>query len=308
MPFTVPRVQAVPLTDDQVSFQVAGRERLRWHGRPNAPRPFFFPLVGPAGRSLSRMGHPADPTHDHHRSLFLGHHDVAGVSFWADGPRDVPGPTIRQDAWLHYQDGSDDAAIAVDLGWYDAHKVRLIKHQLIAVVRPLAEGECFVELQSTFVPELDELTLGKTNFGFFGLRVAASLSALYGGGKLTNSEGNSGEAAIFQQPARWVDTSGPIADGIEEGVTWFDHPANPRHPARWHVRDDGWFSPAFCQRDAYVLRKNFPPTVRYGLHLHRGPHDAERAAATFAAFSASAAWKLEKADKPWKWHLRRAAA
>src|SRR5207253_25653 len=85
----------------------------------------------------------------------------------------------------------------------------------------------------------DELELGKTNFGFFGLRVAASLSALYGGGKLTSSEGGSGEPAIFQERAKWVDYSGPIAEGADEGVTWFDHPSNSRHPTRWHRRHRG---------------------------------------------------------------------
>ena len=252
------------------------------------------------------MGHPADATHDHHRSLFIGHEKVAGVNFWGDPKRDVPGPTIRQDAWVHYQDGADEAGIAVDLGWYDAHKVRLIQHQVIAVFRPLADGEGWVELQSTFTPELDELQLGKTNFGFFGLRVAASLSALYGGGRLTSGEGDVGEPAIFQQPAKWVDYSGPIVETAEEGVTWFDHPTNSRHPPRWHVRDDGWFSPAFCQRDGYALRKTSPLRLRYGLHLHRGAYDAQRALTTFNAFAAAAAYKLEKADKPWKWHLKRA--
>jgi hypothetical protein len=31
MPYAVPRVQIVPQPDDQVSFQVDGQERLRWH-------------------------------------------------------------------------------------------------------------------------------------------------------------------------------------------------------------------------------------------------------------------------------------
>ena len=59
MPYTVPAVQVVPQADDQVSFQADGAERLRWHFAPRYPRPFFFPLIGPSGRSLSRMGHPA---------------------------------------------------------------------------------------------------------------------------------------------------------------------------------------------------------------------------------------------------------
>jgi hypothetical protein len=71
MAFTVPPVQVVPQPDDQLSFQVEGAERVRWHFGGRYPRPFFFPLAGPSGRTLTRMGHPAAPDHDHHRSLWL---------------------------------------------------------------------------------------------------------------------------------------------------------------------------------------------------------------------------------------------
>src|SRR5436309_1625926 len=73
----VPRVQAIPLPYDQVSIQVDGRERTRYHFGPGLRRPFLFPVVGPSGRSLTRMGHPHDPvTHSHHNSVWISHHDV----------------------------------------------------------------------------------------------------------------------------------------------------------------------------------------------------------------------------------------
>jgi hypothetical protein len=157
MPYSVPSVQVVPQPDEQVSFQVAGRERLRWHFAGRYPRPFFFPVIGPSGRSLTRMGHPAAPDHDHHRSLWWGHHSVAGVNFWEErgGAQQV-----RQDVWVHYQDGPDEAGMVVRLGWYDAHKVRLLQQELIAVFRPLPGDETWLEIQTRFVPALDELKLG----------------------------------------------------------------------------------------------------------------------------------------------------
>src|SRR5262249_16834062 len=100
MPYPVPRVQIVPQADDQVSFQADGQERLRWHAAARYPRPFFFPLLGPSGRSLTRMGHPAAPDHSHHRSFWWGHHDIGGVNFWEErgGSQQV-----RQEDWIHYQ-------------------------------------------------------------------------------------------------------------------------------------------------------------------------------------------------------------
>ncbi|MGB1817136.1 MAG: DUF6807 family protein, partial [Rubripirellula sp.] len=56
-----PRCQVVPLPQKQVAFVVDGQERLRWHASDDAPRPFFFPLTGPSGLPLTRMGHPGAP-------------------------------------------------------------------------------------------------------------------------------------------------------------------------------------------------------------------------------------------------------
>ncbi|MBY0521746.1 MAG: PmoA family protein [Gemmataceae bacterium] len=304
MPYQVPTVQIVPQTDDQMSFQVDGNERLRWHAAPRDPRPCFFPLIGPSGRSVTRMGHPAAPDHGHHRSLWWGHHSIGGVNFWEERGG---AQQIRQDGWVHYQDGSEEAGIVVKLGWYDTHKSRLMEQELIAVYRPLKDQEGWLELQTTFTSPIDQLPIAKTNFGFLGLRVAASMSAQYGDGKLTSSEGVTGEKDNFAKTATWMDYSGPIAGAKWEGVTWFDHPTNPRYPTAWHVRDDGWMSPAFCLRDAYTLEKGKPLRLRYGFHVHAGAVDARKAEARKQAFADAPAWEVAKAERPWRVLLRRAA-
>jgi hypothetical protein len=306
--YRLPRVQIIPQPDDQVSFQVDGHENLRWHSSPRYPRPFFFPLLGPSGRSVIRMGHPAAPDHGHHRALWWGHQNVGGVNFWEERGGSQQ---IRQDTWVHYQDGTEEAGMVVRLGWYDAHKSRLMQQELIAVYRPLTGGESWLELQTTFSTPVEKLPLGKTNFGFLGLRVAASLSGHYGGGWLRGSDGEAtGEKELFGDTAKWMDYSGPIAgkaDGtIHEGVTWFDHPSNPRYPTAWHVRDDGWMSAAFCLREGYALLKGKPLRLRYGFHVHAKMVQTETAEARRKAFAASAAWEVVAAKKPWRFHLQRA--
>ena len=97
----------MPLPDHQVALQIDGADRLRWHYGPNYPRPFFYPLVGPSGSSLTRMGHPGAPDHEHHRSIWFSHAKVVGVNFWEDrNPA-----RIRQKSWLAYQDGDDEAEV-----------------------------------------------------------------------------------------------------------------------------------------------------------------------------------------------------
>jgi hypothetical protein len=311
MEYVLPRAAAVPLADDQVSFQFDGVERLRWHFARRHPRPFFYPLVGPSGRPLTRMGHPAAPDHDHHRSIWFAHEKIAGVSFW---PESIE-PQIRQERWVLYEDGEHEAAMVVELGWFDAHNVRLMRQQLIAAVRTVGGteaagdlGELQVEVQATFTPELPTLQLEKTNFGFFAVRVAKSLSAHYGAGRLTNSAGAQHEKNIHQHEARWVDYSGPIARDRWEGITYFDHPTNPHQPTLWHVRDDGWMAASFNQRSGFELTRERPLVLRYLLHAHRGDLDPPAAEAASRQFADSSAYEATPRPAPHRHALRRKQA
>jgi hypothetical protein len=157
MSYTVPRCQVIPQADHQVAFLIDGRERLRWHHGPSYPRPFFYPLLGPSGSSLTRMGHPGAPNHDHHRSVWFAHNKVLGIDFWSDSTE----ARIRQQHWLAYADGDEEAAMAVQLGWYDGHDPQpLVEQELIAAVRPGGEGETLLELQASFRPRAESLEFG----------------------------------------------------------------------------------------------------------------------------------------------------
>lgn len=271
-----PRCTLLPLPDHQVSFRIDGSERLRWHYGGHYPRPFFYPLLGPAsGLSLTRMGHPGAPDHEHHRSMWFGHEKVSGVNFWTD----LTAARIRQKQWLAYQDGDTEAVLAVRLGWFDGHDPQeLLEQDLFAALRPGPENETFLEIQTVFRPTAETLEFGKTNFGFFAVRVAKAISGFFGGGTLTSSTGAKGEAAIFGQKAQWMDYSGEQPGGHREGLTYFDHATNPGHPSVWHVREDGWMAASVCFAGPRTTTKKEPLRLRYLLHAHRGSLDAQRAA------------------------------
>ena len=245
MPYSHPLCEVLPLPEHQAAFLIAGQERVRWHFGASYPRPFFYPFVGPSGRSLTRMGHPGAANHDHHRSIWFAHEKVQGDNFWSDQTE----TRIRQKQWLAYQDGKDEALMAVLLGWYGSDSAELLQQELIACVRPEENGETLLELQSTFRPTAETLDFGKSNFGFLAVRVAKHLSAYFGGGRLTNSEGLITEEVVFGKRARWMDYSGPVPSfgsggllSTDEGITYFDHPGNPGYPTGWHVRSDGWMA------------------------------------------------------------------
>ncbi|MBW3540682.1 MAG: PmoA family protein [Planctomycetes bacterium] len=287
----MPRCRVLPLPDHQTAVLTDGVERLRWHFGAQYPRPFFYPLAGPSGESLTRMGHPGAENHDHHRSVWFAHAKVLGVDFWSDRTE----ARIRQKHWLVFEDGDDQAVLAVRLGWYDGHDPQeLLEQDAIAVVRPGNEGETLVELHTTFLPKAESLEFQQTNFGFLAVRVAKSLSEHFGGGRLTDSEGRTGEPAIFGRRARWMDYSGPVvsaaADAPEtaagwEGITYFDHPANPGYPQHWHVREDGWMGAAVCMQGPIITRRAEPLALRFLLHAHGGALNAERANAVADEFS-----------------------
>lgn len=300
----IPRCEILPEAHDQSAFLIDGREVTRWHFGADFTRPFFYPLNGPVSkRSLTRMGHPGAPNHDHHDSVWFAHHKVLGIDFWGI----TATSRIQQREWLVYDDGDDSARMAVLLDWIDGHDPQpLLEQELIVVVQPLDGGEYTLDLQSTFRPRAEQLEFQQTNFGFFAVRVAKSISGHFGGGTITSSAGMTGEPAIFGTAAAWVDYSGSMpatgADGgrlvVVEGVTCFDHPTNPSHPAKWHVREDGWIGPSACRDAPLTTTRDSPLRLRYLLHVHQGPVDAARAMQVSADWHSQPRLEVAKSMQP----------
>ncbi len=302
-PFALKRCVVLPLPGQQVSMQVDGIEKVRWHFGAEYPRPFFYPLNGPSGAPLTRMGHPGAENHDHHRSVWLAHASVGGADFWSDNTS----ARVRQKHWYAYQDGDGEAVMASVCGWYDGSGKELLEQDLVAALIPLEGGEHALEIQLTLRPPAatESVELGKTNFGLLAVRVAKTVSAHFGGGVLTNSEARQGEEAVFGQPARWMDYSGPVAVGqgpdrksLVEGITYFDHPRNPRYPVNWHVRQDGWMGAAFSMNDGYTITADAPLVLRYLLHAHRGAYDHAKAQAQHEQFANRPGFRISKSTKP----------
>jgi hypothetical protein len=121
---------------------------------------------------------------------------------------------------------------------------------------------------------------------------------------LTNSEGQQGEESIFGKSARWMDYSGPVAAGrgpdrkaVIEGITYFDHPENPRYPTHWHVREDGWMGASFCMHEGLTITKDTPLTLRYLLHAHSGACDHAKAQSIHNSFANRPGFRIAKSTK-----------
>jgi len=263
-----PDVQVLPLPYHQASFQYRGKELTRFHFGPGLQRPFLYPAIGSAGRSYTRMGHPHDPMgHSHHNSIWIAHQNVDGTSFWEDGS----GSRILCQRVEQYEDGPGRAWLLCVNTWQDAKgKPRMLERRRIAV-ESLAGGDwrMFIDVQLE-APAEKRVTLGKTPFGIIGVRMAKTIAVRDGGGRILNSEGRLNEKEIFRKPARWVDYSGPVTRETTGGITLMDHPANPNHPALFHVRDDGWMGACLTLLKPQVIEPGKPLRLRYGLWVHAG--------------------------------------
>lgn len=300
--YHISRCEVVPVSGHQVEFRIDGELVLKWHYGPQYPRPFFFPLLGPSGVPLTRMGHPGAPDHEHHRSIWFAHHNVNGQNFWSE-----QGQTkVRQTRWLAYAESDEEGVMASQLVWEPAESQPLMKQDVIAAVRPMKHKEYCLELQLTFTPfGRKEVVLEKTNFGILAIRVSKSLSAVFGGGELTGSGQQKGEKELFGQQARWMDYSGPIVVGVgdkrrvvQEGITLFDHPQNPRYPTHWHVRNDGWMGASLCMQESLSVTSAKPLVLRYLIYAHSGVAEESKLDRIHTQFAKRPGFELLTKPKP----------
>ena len=278
----VPELQVVPMPYDQASFQRDGVEITRYHLGAGLDRPFMFPVNGPSGRSLTRMGHPRDPeSHSHHNSVWISHTDVNGVSFWSDTGKGK----IRHKRIVKFEDGGESSSILTENEWVTTEGRRLLDETRQVTVVLLEGGEWLMVVDMEIKTVDKAVTLGKTPFGMIGVRMAKTIGVNDGGGTIRNSEGGVNEKEILWKQARWVDYSGAITDNAIEGVTLFDHPKNVNFPSFFHVRNDGWMGASLTFDGPRTIEPGKPLHLRYGLYMHGDMKPADAIEAQWKRFA-----------------------
>jgi hypothetical protein len=264
-PKPVPPLQIIPMPYNQVSFQHEGVEITRYHYGPDLNRPFLFPLKGPSGYSLTRMGHPHDPeSHSHHNSVWISHHDVNGTNFWADSDDGK----IRHKRIVKLEDTGKRSSIVSENEWLTKEGKVLLLETRKTSVQLLKNSEWLMIIDIQLKPKDAPVTLGKTPFGMIGVRMAKTIGVNDGGGRIRNSNGAVNEKQVFWKKAKWVDYTGAIANKKLEGITLFDHPNNTNFPSHFHVRNDGWMGASLTFDGPRKIQPDKPLHLRYGLYVH----------------------------------------
>ncbi|MBM3500481.1 MAG: hypothetical protein FJX74_17625 [Armatimonadetes bacterium] len=280
-----PVVQAIPLQSEAIAFRVNGVEVARYNAGWDMFRPYLFPVLGPDGRELTRMGHPHDPiTHRHHYSVWVAHHDVDGIDFWSDAPN--AGRQVHRNI-LALEDGPRSAAAKVGIDWIAPNGRRALAEERTYRVTDLPDLERLIDIHLQLTPTEETVTFGPTPFGLLAVRVAKTMCVADGGGQILNSAGALGEAAIFWRRAAWCDYSGPVAPGLWNGIAFFAHPSNRDHPPEWHVRSDGWMGACLSREAERVVEVGETLQARYGLYVHRGTPNEADVVGVYAAYAAA---------------------
>ena len=81
---------------------------------------------------------------------------------------------------------------------------------------------------------------------------------------------------------------------VSEGITYFDHPDNPRYPTFWHVRQDGWMGASFGMQADYKIETANPLTLRYLLHAHSGVYETAKATSVHENFAKRSGFLIRK--------------
>lgn len=245
---------------------------VRWaEVTDQGPKPFVHPLVTPSGATLSVVS-PSD--HVWHRALWFAIKFVDGVNFWEEvepfGTQRVVAP--GQLHWVR-----PDGVVA------------LIEERSLVPVQPPADADPdrFAIDWTTTLTAPDGAVLDRTPYttwgGYGGL-------AFRGTREWRHTRILLADGVTYERPegvpARWCDLSNDDA-----GITFLDHPHNPRHPVPWYgatrslVYGKGWsnfVNAAFLFHEPLRLEAGEGLTLRYRIVVHDGM------------------WSFDQADEAWR--------
>lgn len=225
--------QSLTATKDQRAIRIVGPAGpvAEYVYHPSSPKPYVAQWYTPAGLQVLRDS-PGDHKHHHALMFALG---VDNVDFWGEtkgcgiqADRGVEGPRTDEVA------GMPTAEFSQRLAWLGSDQKPLIFEQrTIAFVlgKNLPTRLLIWRSRLETAPGKTAVKLwGRDYFGL-GVRFVTSMDqharmVFPAGAKEENSKGH------VLTRARWGACVGPV-EGRTITLAMFDHPRNPRHPARF---------------------------------------------------------------------------
>ena len=212
---------------------------------PDVAKPFLFPLRAASGTYVNRMW-PVVQTvagevhdHPHQKGLWFAHGDVNGVDFWSSEKANKETKHPGKIVIVGRPETTTPGTITANFNWLDPQGSVLLAENRTMTFYP-DPAQRIIDFDITLTAKRD-VTFGDTKEGTFAIRLRTELQEEKGNGHIVNSAGQQTEKQAWGKPANWVDYYADVA-GEKLGIAIFDHPDNPRHPNRWHVRGYGLFA------------------------------------------------------------------
>ena len=254
-------------------------------------RPYFFPVLGPNGREVTR-GETSDISKDHvhHRSLYVAYGEVNDVDLWGEGSNS--GRVVPQ-GFTQKQGGAVVSRLYTQNSWQTQAGEALMADVQNFRIYNLPEDAALLDLDLSFIASVGDVHFGDTKEGgIISIRVHPSMNAS-DGGKMENAFGGINEAETWGKRANWCDYSG-VVDGTPVGIAVFDHIVNPRYPTYWHVRNYGLmgsniFGGSSFERDpskdgSYTLKQGEEMHFRFRVLIHAGDANVGKVAQKYHDF------------------------
>ena len=263
----------------RIDILIDGRFFTSYLFHENEKYPYFYPVNGPSGASVTSKRNSNFP---HHSSLFFGADFVNGGNYWQEGLE--RGQIVSVKAEIVEQ-GAERVVIHNECLWVRPGAGAPIKDAREIIISRAGEGVYQLDFNIVLHPLMD-VTIQRTNHSLFSGRMDPDL-AVINGGTMINAQGAIGEAGTFGEPSGWISYYGSRGTGLE-GMTIMQHPSNPWYPSPWFTRDYGFFSPTplYWPEDGQATRlpKGEPLELRYRVLVHRGDHEQAGVAERFEAY------------------------
>lgn len=246
----------------------------------NEKYPFFYPVNGPSGTSVTSI---RNGTYPHHSSLFFGCDKVNGGNYWQEGLERGRIISLREDI---IENEGPRVVIENECIWSRPGAVSPVKDirkiTITAPSRDMFQIDFDIRMQM-----LEDVTIEKTNHSLFSVRMDPDL-AVVSGGTMINAEGTKGEKETFGKVSPWMDCYGKRGNSME-GIAILQHPSCKWYPSPWFTRDYGFFSPTlldFTTDDKpTVFKKGESIYLKYRVLIHSGTTETARIAEQFKKYS-----------------------
>lgn len=242
--------------------------------------PFFYPVNGPSGASVTSMRNSNYP---HHSSLFFAADHVNEGNYWQEGLDEGQIISVKTDI---LESGGDRVVIADECLWVRPGAESPIKDTRRITITSPGDNIYKIVFEVSLLP-LQDVTIERNNHSLFSGRMDPDL-AVINGGTMINADGEKGEDGTFGEVSDWIAYYGERGSGVE-GMTIMQHPDNDWSQAPWFTRDYGFFSPTpiYWPEDEEAgtfMRKGEAVDLKYGVIVHKGNPDEAGIPGLFESF------------------------